>query len=234
MQDKGVGNAMNSLSLPPASRILHPQRMSSSRSDILAAIRRNRPAPVELPTVAGGWTTYADPRQQFMEVLDAVGGQTLVAHSRDELNDQLRRLPIYAQTQRRTSLVPGVGDANVDLAASKSPHELQNVDIAILPGEFAVAENAAVWVTDRDVPLRVLFFLCQHLVLVVSTSDVVDHMHAAYERIAAMPDSYTGRFGTFISGPSKTADIEQSLVIGAHGPRSLTVCLLDEKAMHTP
>jgi len=94
-----------------------------------------------------------------------------------------------------------------------------------------VAENAAVWVTDHDVPLRVLFFLCQHLVLVVPADAIVDHMHAAYDRIAR-----TGQngaqvhskpvFSAFISGPSKTADIEQSLVIGAHGPRSLTVCLL--------
>jgi L-lactate dehydrogenase complex protein LldG len=81
-------------------------------------------------------------------------------------------------------------------------------------------------VTDREVPLRVLFVLCQHLILVVSSSDIVDHMHAAYERIVEKPNSYTGCFGAFIAGPSKTADIEQSLVIGAHGPRSLTVCLL--------
>jgi L-lactate dehydrogenase complex protein LldG len=35
-------------------------------------------------------------------------------------------------------------------------------------------------------------------------------------------------FATFIAGPSKTADIEQSLVLGAHGPRSLIVFLIDE------
>jgi L-lactate dehydrogenase complex protein LldG len=109
---------------------------------------------------------------------------------------------------------------------------LVDVDVAILHGEFAVAENAAVWVTDHNMSQRVLYFLCQHLILVVPGTAIVDHMHAAYARITAAsqnrrPPFADPIFGVFISGPSKTADIEQSLVVGAHGPRSLTVCLLD-------
>ncbi|MCI0332251.1 MAG: lactate utilization protein [Planctomycetes bacterium] len=207
--------------------------MTTSNEEILDAIRRNRPAPIELPSVTGEWTTYADCRQQFVEVLQAVGGQAIIARTREEADEQLRRLAIYSDAQKIASLVPGVGKPNVDLASIVSPHALEDVDIAILPGEFAVAENAAIWVTDRHVPLRVLFFLCQHLVLVVSADTIVDHMHAAYERIAAISNDNTPpfaepMFGAFISGPSKTADIEQSLVIGAHGPRSLTVCLISE------
>ena len=91
------------------------------------------------------------------------------------------------------------------------------------PGELAVAENAAVWVTDDGLKHRVVAFIARQLVLVVSSDAVVDTMHHAYERLAFGQRG----FGVFISGPSKTADIEQSLVIGAHGPKALTVFLLD-------
>lgn len=224
--------------------------MSTSKAQILAAIRRNRPAPVELPPTTGEWTTYADRRGQFVEVLEAIGGQAIIGRNLKELDEQLRRLPIYTQAQKIASLVPGLGESNVYLSQIDDPHELANVDVAILAGDFAIAENAAVWVTDRQVPLRVLYFLCQHLVLFVPTKSIVDHLHAAYEIIlrgrvsprresdtanvashdpdSSAPHSFTKpMFGTFIAGPSKTADIEQSLVIGAHGPRSLTVCLLE-------
>jgi L-lactate dehydrogenase complex protein LldG len=204
----------------------------SSKDAILKSLRRNRPAPAELPDLDCAWTTYPDPRAKFIEVLETVGGKAIVAQSVADLNDQLRKLPQLSTAQKVASLVPGVGSPNVDAAVVDSPHALADVDVAILHGEFAVAENAAVWVTDRYVPQRVLYFLCQHLILVVPASAIVDHMHAAYTRIAAT--SQNGRppfaepvFGGFISGPSKTADIEQSLVIGAHGPRSITVCLLD-------
>jgi L-lactate dehydrogenase complex protein LldG len=206
--------------------------MTTSKTEILAAIRRNRPAAVELPSLDGEWTTYADRRQRFIEVLEAVGGKALRASSAIELNNQLRTLPFYAQAQKIASIVPGVGNSNVDLTTIDSPHALDNVDVAILPGEFAVAENAAVWVTDQHVPLRVLFFLCQHLILVVPENSIVDQLHAAYDQIASTSGNAaqsifaSPKFGAFISGPSKTADIEQSLVIGAHGPRSLTVALL--------
>jgi L-lactate dehydrogenase complex protein LldG len=204
----------------------------SSKADILAAIRNNRPPSVELPTVAGEWTTYGDRQKQFIEVLEAVGGQAFVG-STSEIDEELTRLPIYANAQHLFSLVPGIGTSNVDISKIDSPHALEHIDVAILPGEFAVAENAAIWVTDREIPLRVVYFLCQHLVLVVSAKDIIDHMHAAYERIAAYAQNgahpfASPTFGAFISGPSKTADIEQSLVIGAHGPRSLTVCLLND------
>ncbi|MEX2308263.1 MAG: LUD domain-containing protein [Pirellulales bacterium] len=205
--------------------------MSSSKEAILSAIRRNSSAAAELPDLDREWTIYADRREQFIAVLEAVGGQALVARGRDDLIHQLQRLPVYSQRQKIASLVPGIESANIDLAAIDSPHALADVDLAILPAEFAVAENAAVWVTDRRVPLRVLYFLCQHLVLVVPAHEIVNHMHAAYDRIAEIErhasPSVPG-FGAFVSGPSKTADIEQSLVIGAHGPRSLTVFLLEE------
>jgi L-lactate dehydrogenase complex protein LldG len=204
----------------------------SSKDTILDSLRRNRPASAELPSLNFAWTTYDDPCAKFIEVLEAVGGKAIIASGVADLNLQLQKLPQLSTAKKVASLVPGVGSSNVDASAVDSPHTLADVDVAILHGEFAVAENAAVWATDHNMSQRVLYFLCQHLILVVPATAIVDNMHAAYARIAAA--SQNGRspfadpiFGVFISGPSKTADIEQSLVVGAHGPRSLTVCLLD-------
>src|SRR5262245_38221842 len=200
--------------------------MPSNKDAILSAIRRNRPAACAAPELTAAWTTYADLRQQFIDILTAVGGQAVNVRDLAELNAHLNQLPAYTSAHKIASLVPGAGTRNVDLAALNSPHDLADVDIAILPGQFAVAENAAVWVDDRDVLFRIIYFLCQHLVLVVPANEIVAHLHAAYDRLAGAFANPV--FGAFISGPSKTADIEQSLVIGAHGPRSLTVFLLDQ------
>jgi L-lactate dehydrogenase complex protein LldG len=78
-----------------------------------------------------------------------------------------------------------------------------------------------VWITERALPHRALPWIAQHLAVVVSADKLVNDMHEAYERLEV-----GGGFGCFISGPSKTADIEQALVIGAHGPRSATVFLV--------
>jgi L-lactate dehydrogenase complex protein LldG len=206
--------------------------MSSSKDQVLSAIRRNRPPIAELPDLNRTWTSYADRRAQFVAVLESVGGQAVVARDRREVTRLVKALPLAAPLQKIASLAPGIDSSNFDWGAIDSPQSLAEVELAIVPGEFAVAENAAVWVSDRNVPHRALYFVCQHLVLVVPAEEIVDHMHAAYERLAECerPDASApaSSFGLFISGPSKTADIEQSLVIGAHGPRSLTVCLVEE------
>ena len=100
---------------------------------------------------------------------------------------------------------------------------LTAIDLAILQGKTGIAENGAIWISDKDTDIRALPFVAEHLVVLISRKDLVNNMYDACTRI----DFSTG-YGVFISGPSKTADIEQSLVIGAHGPRSHTVIIVDE------
>lgn len=92
--------------------------------------------------------------------------------------------------------------------------------VLVLPGRFAVAENGAVYVDASDTASRADVVSCEHLVLIVSSTTIVATMH---EAVRLMPTS--SACGWFLSGPSKTADIEQSLVIGAQGARTLTVLL---------
>ncbi len=90
----------------------------------------------------------------------------------------------------------------------------------IMNAYLGVAENSALWVPETFV--RVLPFIGQHFVLLIQASSLVHNMHEAYDRLGFGHDG----FAAFIAGPSKTADIEQSLVLGAHGPRSLGIYLL--------
>jgi len=189
------------------------------REEILAAIRKHQPAASELPALDRQWMTYPDKVAQFASVLSSIGGGFVRAADRVEADRRLRQLAAYRDAKQCVSVVPGLGQSNVDLARIADPHELETVDCAVLPGDFGVAENGAIWVTDRGLKHRVIYFVVQHLALVIAADQIVNNVHEAYERLTFE----RAEFGAFIAGPSKTADIEQSLVIGAHGPRSLTV-----------
>lgn len=195
-----------------------------AREDILTAVRSHAATGSELPELAGFGIQYDDPLRQFSDVLAGVGGRCVSVPDVAAANAALSDIEPYTTARKRVSCVPGVGETNFDLAAVTDPHALEDVDFAILPGELAVAENGAVWVTGRGVPHRVLYFLPQHLALVAPAANLVHNLHEAYERITVGD----APFAAFISGPSKTADIEQALVIGAHGARSLTIFLVDD------
>ncbi len=195
----------------------------TSKAQILSAVRHT-PLPLrELPPHAGPWLTFADRAGQFATSLASVGGVCLAARDVAAIRAALETLPQFTAAKKVCSPLPELGVGNVSLPDVATPHDLEDVDVAIVPGEFAVAENGAVWVNARGLKHRAILFLVQHLVLVVRGDAVVNTMHEAYARLEFAEPG----FGVFISGPSKTADIEQSLVIGAHGPRSHTVFLLE-------
>ncbi|BDG07052.1 LutC/YkgG family protein [Anaeromyxobacter paludicola] len=189
-----------------------------SRRAILEALRRAGAPAVPAPPHPAP-IRYADPERQFAEALVAVGGRFFRAPDAAGLSAQLAGLEPFASARRMVSLVPGVGRSDLDLSQAADPHALEGLDYAVLPGELGVAENGAVWVAGDRLPLRGLFVVPQHLAIVVPAGALVHTMQDAYARI-----SFSGRgFGVFVSGPSKTADIEQALVIGAHGARSCAV-----------
>jgi L-lactate dehydrogenase complex protein LldG len=193
----------------------------NSREAILNDLRRSAPAVSPLPESPTA-VTYANPEAQFAETFTSVGGTFVRVADLVALDTELRKLELYTQARKIISLVPGAGISTVDVSAMQQPHELEGVDLAIIAGEFGVAENGAVWVPGKNLgPQRAIFVICEHLVLIVSAGQIVHTMQHAYERIRFERPG----FGLFISGPSKTADIEQSLVVGAHGARSCTLFL---------
>jgi L-lactate dehydrogenase complex protein LldG len=200
--------------------------MPSSRDIILGKIKTALPQSSPLPDLKAvtNWQTFADPVEQFVATLKLVGGEAVHVKTLAEADAHLRTQDHWCSGKIRCSVVEGVGDSTINLNMIDDPHKLENVDFAVLRGHFAVAENAAVWVTDDTVKHRVLYFIPQYIAIVVPASKMFNNLHEAYGSMTIGQHHFSG----FISGPSKTADIEQSLVIGAHGARSLIVYLVDE------
>jgi len=202
----------------------------SSRDKILSTVQSNQPAPRELPPLPGGTPIPSgDLTSTFITALEAIGGAAYIVSGFDRIATMLHEQ--FPAARRVVTGCPPLAAFAESAAKGIDPHALENVDLAVLPAHFGVAENGACWITETQMVERVLPFIAQHLVLVIPRGAILPNMHAAYDRIAgleAAPDAASYGFSTFIAGPSKTADIEQSLVLGAHGPMSLTVFLLDE------
>lgn len=199
----------------------------SSREKILAAIRQNKPGLQPLPERIAFGQRPDDVTGQFKTVLQAIGATVVEVANPDEVRAHVREA--FPDFTNVAVSVPDLADlADFSLSVT-DPHDLEHVNLAVLAGAFGVAENGAVWLSEAEMgPHRVLPFVTQHLVLVVAKENLLASMHEAYERIRV---NDTG-FGVFIAGPSKTADIEQSLVIGAHGARSLLVVLVGNHSTH--
>lgn len=184
----------------------------TARETILAAVRGARPAAVPLPEpwpARGAADRALAPR--FRDAAIAAGAT--VAHV--ARRDLATAMP---PALRALSLVEG---ASTTIATPTGPHDLADLDLFVCEAVLGVAENGALWLPASRLGERAALFLASHVVVVLRDDTIVPDLHDAYARIAPGAEP----FGVFVAGPSKTADIEQALVIGAHGPKALTVLL---------
>lgn len=166
-------------------------------------------------------TIYPDKVAKFESVISEVGGRLVEIKPGDDLAALIREL--YPEAQRFISVLPLPGLGALKPSEAGGPAEMNGTDVSILETPIGVCENGCCWVQQED-EWRTEFFISENLVFILDRKDLYDNMHQAMKRVRELinPES---AFSGFISGPSKTADIEQALVMGAHGARGVTVLL---------
>ncbi len=202
----------------------------ASKEDILKKYRANVREKFDMPSLDDiKAITYSDPLVQFIRMSESVGGQVLeVAEGRD-LNELIREL--FPDAKEIASNLPEITIATRNPDTVGRARDLNGTDVGIIRGKFGVAENGCIWI-PQQMKEKAVCFISESLVILLPKSQIVNNMHEAYARLSKGGDD-TAQFddygyGTFISGPSKTADIAQVLVMGAQAARSVTVLLLPE------
>lgn len=190
----------------------------SSKDSILASIRHHTGTRHEMPELTLEAITYADKLATFSEVLAGAGGKAIELKPGEDVNEVIRRE--FPEAKRIASNLKEITCATFNPDELADPRELNGTDVSVVEGSFGVAENAAVWL-PRQVRYKGLYFISNALVILLDKTQLVHTMNEAYRRTATMDYDY----GVFMSGPSKTADIEQALVFGAHGPIRVVVLL---------
>ena len=165
--------------------------------------------------------TYPDPLVQFIKMSESVGGQVIEVDSGRDINKLIKDL--YPDAKEIASNLPEITIATRNPDTVGRARDLNGTDVGVIRGMFGVAENGCIWI-PQQMKEKAVCFISENLVILMPKSEIVNNMHEAYKRIE-FDKEYDG-YGTFISGPSKTADIAQVLVMGAQAARSVTVLLM--------
>lgn len=188
------------------------------KEELLNKLRRNVVRQFDMPSKPVDGIVYSDVTNQFVEMSKTVGAKVLEVKSSDDLNSVIRKA--HPNAKIFASSINGIeADLNPDTIASAA--DLNGTDVGIIQGELGVAENGCVWI-PQTMKERAVCFISEELVILLDKNNIVSNMHEAYKRIQMPHYGY----GVFISGPSKTADIEQALVMGAQAARGVTVILV--------
>lgn len=193
----------------------------NARENILGSIAINKPAPAIYPgTLISSNKSRSSLINEFIQMNRVAGGSVIETDEleliKKDINQSVKNREYFVNT------ISGLGPLSSEINLSSDALSLDPIYKAFIRSKLGVAENGSVWLAESDMLNRLLPFICEHLVIVLDSNSIVSNMHDAYKLIKVDEEGY----GVFISGPSKTADIEQSLVIGAHGPRSLLVYLV--------
>jgi len=196
----------------------------SNKDDILKKYRANVREKFDMPDLSDiKAITYPDPLVQFIKMTESVGGHVIEVKPGQDINELVKEM--YPDAKEIASNLPEVTIATRNPDNVGRARDLNGTDVGIIRGQFGVAENACVWI-PQTMKEKAVCFISENLVILLPKSQIVNNMHEAYKRIE-FDKTYDG-YGTFISGPSKTADIAQVLVMGAQAARSATILLLPE------
>lgn len=158
----------------------------------------------------------------FAEGLLAAQGELLQCASWDEIWQYALSL-----SEDRPALSPAayVRIGQGDLPDAHDPlRSIADRAVGITEAQLAIAETGTVLLIEPAPIDRAVSLLTKHLIVGVAERDILDDLADGFRWLARQPRA--AAYATFVTGPSRTADIERSLTIGVQGPSRLTVAVL--------
>ncbi len=169
----------------------------------------------------------------FAKELNQLDGHFVYCENREELYNNISRLfksnkisKVHIKDASITDLL-----ANLDIDIADGEERAENIKISVTLCEALVARLGSVMVSSKQDSGRQLNFIPDIHVVIAHREQIVETVKDALELIVEKYDGNLPSMTTLISGPSRTADIEKTLVLGAHGPRSLIVFLTEENIL---
>jgi L-lactate dehydrogenase complex protein LldG len=123
-------------------------------------------------------------------------------------------------------IVPALGLETRYMEEHPGSQSLESCSLGVTACDALIAQTGSILLTARSAGGRALSVLPPHHLVIASADQLVPDLPAAFDLLSARYGKKYPSLVTFITGPSRTGDIERILVLGAHGPKNLTVILI--------
>jgi len=170
----------------------------------------------------------------FAEELNKVGGHFVYCLDKNELEINLKRLiesqkwdKVFTKNHKIKEIL-----SSINCKAHSNTSDMSEIKVSITSCEALVARLGSVIISAKQESGRRLNFIPDTHIVIANSSQIKANIKEAFISIKEKYEGKMPSMTTMITGPSRTADIEKTLVMGAHGPRSLIVFLTEEDLLN--
>jgi L-lactate dehydrogenase complex protein LldG len=212
--------------------------METSRNKILARLKaaQDKRGEIELPSPDFASPIYHPLNDslalEFKTNLEMIGGEVVLCRSKAEVAEAILKICSEKQQGHLFCTNPELIDLlKGRITINSDESDFLNLNIGLTACEFLVAHLGSVLISSEQISGRRLNVFPETHIVVANESQLTDYLDRAIEKIQ---DKYKNNLPSLISnitGPSRTADIEKTLVMGMHGPKSLIVIISEESIL---
>ena len=208
--------------------------VSSAKENILKKIRQalSQSTPIPFPQSEGNHSVFTpatqDPEIEFAEQFAKLQGKFIFCMDHRELAEQLKALVVHSDLKQlycREDKLKGLLKEHAFDGFSQV--ELKDCDAAVTSCELLIARTGTIVMSAAQVSGRTVSVYAPIHICVAYTDQLVYDIR---DGLVALKERYQGQLPsliTFATGPSRTADIEKTLVVGVHGPKEVYLFLVD-------
>ncbi len=203
--------------------------MKSARQDILEKLKNTQlPLPDKPDFDTPVYYSIDKPlAMAFKENLERVNGRVYLFEKEDELFSELQNfLKKFSSKNiccKETELQKLLEKYNISSSCSELNSD---IEAGVTGCEFLIAHTGSIMVSSAQAGGRQMFVYPPVHIVIARKNQVVDYLESAYSGIVGKYEDNLPTQITIITGPSRTADIEKTLILGAHGPKELHVFLV--------